>query len=174
MNAVRGYARGAEFTLQRRSANGLSGWLSYAYGHSRLRDQTTNLHFASDFDQRHTVNAYGSYRWTSTVNLSVKYRYGSNFPAAAFLAAANSRFFLAVEKNQVRLPAYSRLDVRVNKAFHRQRLKLTLYGEATNVFARDNYRYTDFDSFNSRTGQVFVSRDTLLPFLPVAGLTIEF
>lgn len=173
-NSVRGYSRGVEISLQRRSANRLSGWVSYAYSHSRLRDLSSNLHFDSDFDQRHTANVYGSYRLTSTLNASVKYRYGSNFPAPAFLSMADSRFFVSSEKNRVRLPAYSRLDLRVNKAFHYRRWKLTLYGEVTNVLGTKNYRYTDFNSFNFRTGQVFVSRDTLLPFLPVAGMTIEF
>ena len=35
-NSLAGRSRGVEFLLQRRSANGLAGWISYAYGHAFL------------------------------------------------------------------------------------------------------------------------------------------
>jgi hypothetical protein len=38
LNSQHGYARGIEIYLQRRSANGFSGWVSYAYGHTLVTD----------------------------------------------------------------------------------------------------------------------------------------
>ena len=61
-NSLRGYARGFEVFVQRRSANRLSGWVSYAYGRTRLRDGEAHISFPSDEDQRHTANLFGSYR----------------------------------------------------------------------------------------------------------------
>src|SRR6185436_18331883 len=79
-NSLAGHSRGFELLLQRRSANGFAGWISYAYGHTRLADSVTGAEFDSDHDQRHTVNAYASYRVNDRWSLSTKYRYGSNVP----------------------------------------------------------------------------------------------
>lgn len=172
-NAARGHSRGVEVMLQRRSANKLSGWLSYNFGTTKLRDDFNGLRFASDFDQKHTVNLYGSYRLTQSLNVSSKYRYGSNFPIAGFFRQEGGAYFLSDQRNQLRVPSYSRLDVRLNKSFHFDRLKLTLYGEVLNVMSRTNYRVNGINSIRS-TGEVRLDRDSMLPILPIAGLTVEF
>ena len=82
--------------------------------------------------------------------------------------------FLSTERNRARLTAYSRLDIRANNDFNFDRWKLTLYAEVMNVLGRENIRYSDLDDYNPRTGEVFFTRDSLFPFLPIAGLTIEF
>src|SRR5262249_50703878 len=76
VNALDGYARGVEFLVQRRSARGLNGWLSYSLGHNRYHDRTTGEFFDGDFDQRHTVNAYAMYRLTDRFSLAAKLRVG--------------------------------------------------------------------------------------------------
>lgn len=172
-NSNAGYSRGIEIYLQRRSANRLAGWISYAYGHARYHDRTSGLAFDGDFDQRHTGNVYLSYRLTKALNVSSKFRYGSNFPAPGFLQFNGPLLFLSAQRNQTRLPDYSRLDARANYAFHLDRWKLTLYSEVTNVLNRKNVRYTELDSIGSG-GRVLYSRESLLPLLPSAGITIEF
>jgi hypothetical protein len=52
---------------------------------ARYRDAAANLSFYLDYDQRHTFNAYLTYRLRPSLNLSAKYRYGSNFPIVGFL-----------------------------------------------------------------------------------------
>ena len=42
-NSLAGHARGLELTVQRRSANKLSGWISYAYSRTRLNDARDGL-----------------------------------------------------------------------------------------------------------------------------------
>jgi hypothetical protein len=172
-NTVRGYSRGIEVFLQRRSANKLLGWVSYAYSRTRMLDAATGLRFAGDFDQRHTFNVYASYRWTNSLNVSMKYRYGSNFPVTGFLdTGQNEQIILSDQRNRVRLPAYSRLDLRLNKAFRFDRWQLTLYGEVLNVLARENVRSTiESDTTN---GRLAVETDTLFPLLPIAGIRIDF
>jgi hypothetical protein len=173
-NSAHGYSRGVEFFLQRRSANRLSGWISYSLGYARLTDSLSGLRFYTDQDQRHTFNAYGSYRFTKTWNLSAKYRYGSNFPISGFYRQQGDKYFLDSRKNEVRVPAYGRLDLRVNKGFYFQRWKLTLYGEVANVFDRKNYRYVDIRRINYKTNEVTFQRDSLMPILPTVGVTLEF
>jgi hypothetical protein len=171
-NNLRGHARGLELFVERRSVNKLSGWASYSYGVTRYRDAATNLSFDGDFHQRHTFNIYATYRLKPTLNLSAKYRYGSNFPVPAFLLVQGESVTLISERNQSRPPVYSRLDVRANKAFHFDRWKLTLYGEVLNVLGHKNTRYTtQMDTVNR-----FVSfdKETMFPLLPIAGLRVEF
>jgi outer membrane receptor for ferrienterochelin and colicin len=172
-NSLRGHARGVELTLQRRSANKLTGWVSYAYSHTKLTDAQTGLTFASDTDQRHTLNVYGSYRFSETLNLSSAWRYGSGEPVPGFYRKVGQEYFLSNERNTTRLPVYSRVDVRVNKAFLFKHWKLTLNGELINALNRENLRFAGFEFFDF-DGRVFGQLDRVIPRLPSAGVVIEF
>ena len=178
-NSLRGYSRGLEFTLQRRSANRLSGWISYALGYARSVDSTTNAHFWSDFDQRNTVNIFGSYRVTKSVNVSANARYGSGFPIVGYLGAplnfGNTFFPIASVRNEIRMPAYFRLDTRVNKAFHGKRSKTTLYAEVSDLTNHANYQYWGFVPDYARSyGYIEAGFGTFLKFLPAVGVSVEF
>jgi len=138
-----------------------------------VRDAATGLRWDGDFDQRHTFSVYGSYRWTNSLNVSMKYRYGTNFPIAGFLARdANGRVLLSDQRNLLRMPVYSRLDLRVNKAFRFDRWQLTLYGEVLNILAHDNARWTSTQ--DTTNGSLSVNQDSLFPLLPLAGIRIDF
>lgn len=173
-NSLRGYARGFEIFLQRRSANRLTGWISYALGTSRLEDGETGAIFPSDNDQRHTVNIYLSYRLRPTVNLSVKSLYGSGFPIPGFYRREGDRYFLSLARNALRLDAYERTDFRINKAYVFDRWKLTLYGEVVNILNRRNFRYETFNGYNPATRQAYFTLDKMMPTLPSAGVVLEF
>jgi hypothetical protein len=173
-NALSGRSRGLELLLQRRSANGLSGWLAYTLSHAQRTETATGQTFDSDFDQRHTLTAYGSWRLSRTLNLSVKYRYGSGFPVPGFYEGSPGGPLLSSRRNGYRPEAYSRLDVRSNKTWVFSRWKLTLYGEVTNLLDRTHTRYTDLDELDGRTRRVFFETDTLLPILPTVGVTVDF
>ena len=172
-NSVSGHARGIELTLQRRSANKLAGWVSYAYSRTLLKDIRDGLTFVSDADQRHTVNAYGNYRITDTWNLSSEWRYGSGQPIPGFFRQDAAGYFLSSQRNLTRVPYYDRLDVRVSKAFLFKKCKLTLTGEVLNLLNRSNVRYAGFDSYRAN-GRVLGQLDRVLPILPSAGIVIEF
>jgi outer membrane cobalamin receptor len=116
-NSLDGHARGFELTLQRRSANKLAGWISYSYLRTKLTDSQTGLSFVADNEQRHLLNTYASYRFTDTWNLSSVFRFGSGPPIPGFFRQAGDIFFLSDRRNEVRVPDYARLDVRVSKAF---------------------------------------------------------
>jgi len=172
-NSLRGHARGIELTVQRRSANKLAGWISYAYSSTRLTDARDGLSFVSDADQRHTINVYGNYRFTETLNFSSEWRYGSGQPVPGFFQQDAAGFFLSSQRNTTRLPYYSRADVRLSKAFLFKQWKLTLTGEVLNLLNRNNVRYAGF-GFYSSNGRVFGQLDRVLPILPSAGVVIEF
>jgi hypothetical protein len=174
LNSGSGTSRGVELTLQRRSPNGLTGWLSYALAETRIDDAATGGSYFSDNDQRHTVNAYLSWRLSPRTNLSLRYRFGSNRPVAGYYEeAADGGYRLSERRNLLRLPAYSRLDLRANRTFAVGRARLTAFAEITNVTGHDNYRYTGIDIFLP-SGRVDFEREVLFPLLPAAGLTIEW
>ena len=174
LNSQRGYARGAQIMVQRRSANGFTGWASYSFGTSKVNDRALGLWFPSDNDQRHTVNLFASRRIRPSVNLSVKWVYGSGFPVPGFLRKDSAGYLLDSARNQARLDPYQRLDFRANKSKVFARWKLTGFFEVVNLLNRDNYRFDTFNGYNSRTGSASVTFDKMFPILPSAGLAAEF
>jgi outer membrane receptor for ferrienterochelin and colicin len=173
-NALRGHSRGFEIYLQRRSANRLAGWVSYGYEDCKRSDLVTGETYPGDFEQKHTVNIYGSYRFSESWNLSAKARFGTNFPYPGYFEARGPDFYLAAERNRERLPFYGRVDLRVNKAFYYSRSKLSLYLEILNVTNRQNIRYEQTFGVNAATRKITFAKDTLLPIIPTAGFVLEF
>jgi hypothetical protein len=173
LNSLRGYSRGFEVFLQRSSANKFTGWVSYAFGRTGLRDGVTGNRFPADLDQRHTMNVYGGYRLKPTVNLSVKVSYGSGFPIPGYLAKTGGLYYLTNVRNQLRMEPYARTDFRVNKLWTKRKWKLTLFGEVINLTNRTNYIFDSFDGYNTKTFQSFLTLDTMFPVLPSAGIVFE-
>lgn len=175
-NSLRGRARGIEFVLQRTGPNGLTGWMSYTYGKTSMRDGITHDTFPSDWDQRHTVNAYANYRLRPTVNLSVRLTYGSGFPMPGYLQSDGPfnglYYYLTDKRNLLRLGPYQRLDVRVNKAWTHERWKTTLFVEGINITNKVNQRFASFDGVGvGNTAWVTLNRT--FPILPSAGIVFE-
>ena len=173
-NSLRGYAKGVDVFLQRRSANRLTGWVSYALGYARMRDSVAGIGFPSDQDQRHTANAYLSYRIRPSVNLSAKWTYGSGFPIPGFFQKEGGNYYLSAQRNGARLGPFQRLDLRVNKSRAFDRWKMTIYGEVVNVFNAANYRFDSYNGYDGNTGQAYLSFLNMFPVLPSAGLMVEF
>jgi len=175
-NSLHGYARGGEITLQRRSANRLTGWASYAYGKTWYTDRTDNLGFVGDYDQRHTVNVFASYRIRPTINFSTQYRYGSGMPIPGFYeSSANNNFTAVSDRNTSRLPDYSRMDLRANKTFSFQRFRMTASGEVLNVTDHSNYFFLTQDSMRIQTVSQFGSQEKKsMPITPAVSVSFEF
>jgi len=176
-NSERGYSRGAQIFLQRRTANGFTGWVSYAYGHAEIRDGDLGTRFPSDYDQRHTFNAYVSRRLRPTVNVSAKFTYGSGMPLPGFyrdVVGNGTTYFLAADRNGLRAPSYQRTDLRLNKAYVHKKSKATLFAEVINL---TNHHNRDFDSpgpYDSVTTQTYPNFFSMFPILPSAGVLFEF
>lgn len=176
-NALTGDSNGAQIVIERRAVGGLNGWLSYAWSDSTLDDPGRAGHpaesFPADFDQRHTVNAYVGYRWSGRTSLSARYRFGSNFPIVGYVGQDASGYVLSTQRNVVRLPAYSRLDVRADRSFTYRTSRLTLFIETINLLNHENVRPTDYGVSNL-TRRVFDPFESVFPIMPVAGVMIEF
>ncbi len=173
LNALSGTSRGVELSVQRRAAKGFSGWLSYAYGRTRYTDTTRAESYWSEADQRHTFNGYAEYRTSPNTSFGVKLRLGSNMPIPGYLEERGGEFFVSDQRNAVRLPRYSRLDLRANHAFNYTKRRLTLFVELINVTGHTNWGAAG-DVFIQRNGGVLGYVEKLFPFLPSAGILIDF
>jgi TonB dependent receptor len=118
-----GSAQGVELVIERRNANGLSGWGAYSYGRARYSDPVRGETFWADFDQRHAVSVFGMYRWPDSTTLGASLRLGTGVPMG---------------RNGARLSTYSRFDVRVDRAFRFADRRLHGFVEIVNLFNRTN------------------------------------
>ena len=172
-NSVRGYARGVETFLQRKSANGFTGWISWAWGRTGMRDGITGDRFPSDFDQRNTISLYGSYRLRPSVNISLHSSYGSGFPIPGYLELVNGTYLIGASRNQLRMPYYERTDLRINKSWTRDKWKIALYGELVNLTNRKNLLFDTINSYNTATGRTSITLDSMIPIIPSVGMLLE-
>ena len=173
-NQFRMAARGAEVTLTSKSANTLSGWISYAWTDAPVCCGFFGETFPADFEQRHTFHAFGNYRLRPSVNLSANFTRGGGTPLRGFFTGVYPDLFLTDRRNQLRLPVYQRLDIRANKTFQRDRVRWTLFAEVVNATNRENVRVDDLSGFSAQTRQARVRLEKTFPILPSIGLSVEF
>lgn len=172
-NALDGYARGVEWLVERHAERGISGWISYAYGVNRYTDHINGERFWGDYDQRHTFNAFGSYRLSDRTSASVRFRAGSNTPAPGYWTSRDGLYYVSSTRNDLRIPEYARFDIRANRTFTRKQGRLTLFVEVLNVLNRNNERFLE-RAVNRRTLETVRPFESMLPLVPSAGLLVEF
>ena len=173
-NNLKVSSRGVELMLQRKSPDGLSGWISYAFGHTRDTDRVTGQTFDGDFDQRHTISLFGRYRISDRMSVNARWRFGSNRPITGYIdRAPDGEFAVGSVRNATRLPAYSRLDARMDRTYAWRSRRLTLFAEVANVLNRENFRQVP-PSIDARTGFVYDPLRTMFPIVPSVGATLEF
>jgi hypothetical protein len=185
VNGLSGDARGVEVVMRRDSTSGFSGLAGYAFGRMKYTDTQSGQSFWGDADQRHTLSLYGSYRLSSRTSVSARYRYGSNYPVTGYIGLPPPRLgepavvdgqpvFLALsaERNGLRLPPYSRLDLRADRAFTWSRRRLVAFVDVANVLDHRNVRNTSYAIDGA--GRVLGRAGSLLPFVPSGGLVVEF
>lgn len=182
-NSLKSYARGVEVMLQRRSANRLSGWITWSHSYSKFWQPGVNVSFAGNDDQRDTFTAYAAYPITRTLSLSSNVRYGSGTPLPGYFApstvssnGSSTTWLLSSQRNTVREEAYFDSSLRANKVFTTRHFNLTVHGEMENLTSHVNWRYYNFVYLGNiaTSKQVSIRRNSTLPFLPTAGFTFEF
>ena len=171
-NRLDGRSRGAELVISRRATTGLTGWIGYAYAHTRYTDSFTGETFDGDFDQRHTLNVFAQQRLSYRTTVSAKLRIGSNFPLVGYFTGPLDALKLGTVRNAVRLPTYARLDVRANRTFTFTRSRITLFAEVMNALGRTNYGQSDGSIRNTLEAVNYLER--LIPRVPSVGMLIEF
>jgi hypothetical protein len=79
---------------------------------------------------------------------------------------------LSNHRNTLRLPAYSRLDVRADRAFNWSGRRIVLFVEVGNVLNHTNVRNAGYSV--DRAGRVFETTESLIPIVPSGGFVVEF
>jgi hypothetical protein len=174
------YSRGAEFVVQSRTENRLSGWIGYTFVFARENQffflnpavRVLSPDFPTLEDQHHSLNVFASYRLSPSVHLSGKFLYGSGFPIPSghIDTTKNPPQFIGL--NATRLGDYQRLDLRAEKDWAFTRWKLALYGEMLNLTNHGNPRY--IYEGNDGKGNPIVFTERGLPITPTAGVAFEF
>ena len=172
-NSLSGSARGIELLVKRQSTTGPAGWAAYSYATTTYTDADRRETFSADFDQRHTLNIFGVYRFSTRTSVGATFRAGSNFPIPAYLRSRDGRLFVASERSRIRLPPYARLDVRADRGFESFGRHLTLFVEVANVLNRANVGVAR-GSIRPSTGEAIGFTDTLLPRRISVGLLVDF
>ena len=172
-NALDGYARGVEWLVHRQSSSGFSGWARARLSFAHYHDATNGESFWGDYDQRHTINVYGNYRHSDRVSFSARFRAGSNFPTVGYYTEQDGVDYQHSERNTLRIPAYSRLDIRMNRTFTWDHRRLTLFIEGINVLNQNNVRY-QLPSVNRRTLEATGLFDSMVPIIPTFGILVDF
>jgi len=137
-NALAGVARGLEFVVTPEQKGRLSGWLSYTYAVMQQHDMTTQETFWSDFDRRHTFNAAGMFRIGPSASAGLVLRAASGVPIPGYLDLRNGTLVAGDRLNVIRLPAYVRLDGRLQRRVFSSAHQVTLFAEIVNALNRGN------------------------------------
>jgi hypothetical protein len=166
-------SRGFELLLRRRGTAGLTGWIGYSYARTRDEDIRRGETYDGDFDQRHTLNVFVRARVSDHFAANVKVRVGSNVPLVGYFKGTVDPdvLTLSTARNQVRLPLYARVDLRLDRTFTFDRRRITAFIEIINVLNRRNIRQMAGSVFGS-TASNFTQRE--IPIIPSIGILIEF
>jgi hypothetical protein len=169
---LEGSARGIELVIERRSSGGLSGWGAYTYGRASYTDAARGETFPADFDQRHAVTAFASYRWRDSTSVGATVRLGTAVPIPGYLSSRRGNLFIGDRRNNVRLSTYSRFDLRADRAFRFAGRRLQAFVEVVNLFDSANAAATRgaFGPGGEAIG--FVER--LTPRRFAAGVSVGF
>jgi hypothetical protein len=168
-----GRTHGIDLAFSRSAPSGLRGWIGYTYSNTRYVDTESLERFDGDFDQRHTLNVFAEHRLSYRAAVSAKLRVGSNVPVVGYYEQTGPETLrLSNLRNRVRLPLYARLDLRATRTFTSGRRRITLSVEVMNVLDRTNVRQTEATVRPNL--DVVGLAERLIPFVPSAGILIEF
>jgi hypothetical protein len=170
---LNGDSRGIEIAVQRSTASGLTGWVSYAYSRTLHTDPLRLETFSADYDQRHTFTAQGSWWATPRTAVGLTFRAGANFPIPGYLQSRDGTLVVGTERNALRLPPYVRLDLRGQRTLTLIGRRVTLFAEMINVLNRRNMGPA-YGIIDPATGHAAGFSEQLFPRLASIGLRIDF
>ncbi|MEO5894224.1 MAG: TonB-dependent receptor [Vicinamibacterales bacterium] len=172
-NSVQGFSRGIELIARTDGRGPLSGWLSYTGAITRQTDLATGETFWGDADRRHGLNAAGVFRIGHRTSIGGVLRAASGIPIPGYFSSSQGRLIVGDHRNDVRLPAYARVDARVQRTFFSSRYGVTVFGELLNVLNRRNAGLAD-GSVQALTGEAVGFSRPLMSRSASAGIEVTF
>jgi hypothetical protein len=176
-NTGSGYSYGVDLFFQKKISRNWNGWLSYSYGISRRKDRSAAPYYYPLQDQRHTLNVLANYQPRKFWNIGLKWQFNSGKPytpieQVIYLPDSTGNIIplpLEGAVNSSRFPAYSRIDLRLERQLRIWGNPAEIYLEVINLLNRNNV----FDyNYNSDYSEVKATYQ--LPRLPVLGFKLIF
>jgi hypothetical protein len=171
-SAGEGRARGLEFFLKQRLNGGVYGQIAYSLSRTE-QAAVDGVVRRGSFDTPHVLTAVGGFQIGERWEVSGRFTVASGRPYTPPLVAESveqNRLIYDVGRfNAERLPAFHRLDVRVDRMFRFFGRNASLFAEMQNLY---NHRSVIEYSWNQKTRELYAERQ--LGFLPVIGINVEF
>ncbi len=186
-------AKGIEFFLKYDVGKKWSYWFSYAL--AETLEDIKSIEFEGKLtkrygkqlrynNQRHTIYVDVNYRPNARWHFSTAWQYYVGFPRTSTSFAATtlpdgSMYYYQVN-NEFRagqLPAYHRMDLRVNRHFQLKHGQISAFVHVINLYNRQNLRKYGRDVvMDETTGQYVVENDYKYWFgiTPIGGVSWEF
>lgn len=161
-----GISKGAEVFLQKTLTNRLYGTFSFSYCDAKYRAYD-GVERRSDYDNKFILNIGGGYKIGKTWEVSAKFRLSGGRPYTPINPYDGSIDY--TQYNTLTLPAYHRLDVRVEKRWDFKAWSLTTYIDIENIYNRQNVYEYRWDKY---TNQIVTDKN--LGILPTVGVSAEF
>ena len=171
--SVQGFSRGIELIARADGRGPLSGWLSYTGAITRQTDLATSETFWGDADRRHALNAAGVLRIGHQTSIGGVLRAASGIPIPGYFSGSHGRLIVGDHRNDVRLPAYARVDARVQRTILSSRYGVTVFSEVLNVLNRRNAGLAD-GSVQAVTGEAVGFSRPLMSRRASAGIEVTF
>jgi hypothetical protein len=182
-STARGHARGADF-LVRRTQGAVTGWITWSVARVWRRLETGESYTPAQ-DRRHSVNAIVSFAGPLGARWTARWGYGSPLPYTGIAGQWVHRFYdpgrnlftgaftepYRSERNALRYPAYSRLDVSARWEFGWLGARWSPHASLLNSYARTNVFVYFFDYTSAPPLRRGLSQ---FPFLPAVGLDVSF
>jgi hypothetical protein len=165
-SAGKGSSHGVELSAQKKlSDTPFYGIASLTYSRT-LFSALDGIARAGTYDQRWIFNLSGGYKFSESLELSMKFRYASGRPYTPFRADGSQ----TVENyNSERLPSLHSLDIRVDKHWFFEHITLITYVDVQNLYNRRNISQYRWDP-RKRS----VEANSSIGILPSLGLSLEF
>lgn len=186
-----GNAEGLEL-FARRHEGRVTGWASYGYSRTELRNASSGRSYEPAWDRRHAAEATVSWQATSFLTLSGRSSYGSGLPFWPFAGYVNAprlvpllgrtkenRLVPEWSDTQMRFPAYFRADVALRGSFRFRSVGIEPVIGIQNLTARPNVLYYRLDATGTpdpagRTTQLVPVAPFPIPMVPSIGIDVHF
>jgi hypothetical protein len=175
-----GDVRGLEVFVQRRMLQRWYGLASYSWSRSERTDRLYGT-YADAWDYRHVLTLMAGVRPRRGLEVSARWRWIGGRPFTPFtsrfevtpagVVRPGTGWFVGFEAahHGERLPAYHRLDLRVDQRRQIGRFHLVAFVDIENVYGRDNVLMQRYSHERAAAEAVYQWK-----LLPVGGLSLEF
>jgi len=150
------------------------GWLSYTLMKSERKDSPEDDWRLFDYDQTHVVSLVGSFHLGAGWDIGARFRLTSGNPytpvqSSIYDSDGDYYFPFYGKTNSERLPLYHQLDIRVDKLWVIDWLKLSLYLDVLNVYVHQNVEGVIYNYDYSEKGYLYG-----IPIIPSLGVKAEY